>query len=244
MKNNITKKIEPGIFFILFLLLNKMTTFYMGDNLLLIKHLVKSSSIDLIYMNHPFGTTKNKWDEKLDWEALFEQFFRVLKPNGMLVIHCSVPFNYELIRIKTPYYSWYWTKEGSTNPFLAKIQPLRDTEEILVWKKGNATYYPQKEGTEVRTGVYGTDKTSYYTNTIAKTYKTIGKYITHHLTMKRDIKGFSTRPKEMIELMIKSYTVAGDTILDPSCYKGLSGTVSKELGRLWIGIDKYFTATV
>jgi DNA modification methylase len=60
--------------------------------------------------------------------------------------------------------------------------------------------------------------------------------------MKRMIDGFSTRPVEMIELMINSYTEEGDTILDAFCYRGLSGMVAKRMNRKWIGIDKHFFA--
>jgi DNA modification methylase len=60
--------------------------------------------------------------------------------------------------------------------------------------------------------------------------------------MKSVVDGFSTRPKELIELLISSYTKEGDTILDPTCYRGITGRISKAMGRRWIGIDKYFFA--
>jgi DNA modification methylase len=62
--------------------------------------------------------------------------------------------------------------------------------------------------------------------------------------MKRTIRGFATRPDALIELMIKSYTNEGDTILDPTCYEGLTGVISQRLGRNWIGIDKHFSASM
>ena len=56
------------------------------------------------------------------------------------------------------------------------------------------------------------------------------------------VDGFSTRPRELIELMIRSYTKEGDTVLDPTCYRGITGKICKEMKRKWIGIDKYFFA--
>lgn len=220
-------------------------TFHSGDSLSIIRKRIKSKSINLIYMNPPFGTTHNKWDEKLDWASLFKEFFRVLKDDGMLVIHCSVPFNYTLIRIKEPNYSWYWKKEAITNPLIAKVQPLRNTEEILVWKNKKNTYYPQRVGNEIRTNPSMGSMGTYYGTQVVSKEKSIvvGKYQTHHIEMKRHIDGFSTRPREMIELFIKSYTKSGDIILDPSCYMGVCGLISKELGRNWIGIDKHFLPT-
>ena len=220
------------------------TVYYQGDNLTIIRKHIESKSVDLIYFNPPFGTTKQKWDELLDWTHLFEEFFRILKDDGMLVIHCSVPFNYTLIRNapKTPLYSWYWEKDNVTNPLLAKYQPLRTTEEILVWANKRTRYYPQSVGDGVREYTpRGGCGTGYYDKAMELDRKTVkGKLRTHHIAMKRDIDGFSTRPRELIELIIKSYTKEGDTILDPTCYMGVCGVVAKGLKRRWIGIDKHF----
>jgi len=218
-----------------------MTTFYRGDNLKWLKTL-PDKSLHLIYFDPPFGTTQNYWDHKLDWKSLFEQFDRVLVPNGNIVIHSSVPFNYVLIREapRPPSYSWYWKKEGTTLPFIAKIQPLRNTEEILVWKGKKASYYPQRIGDKERTFTsHGDGK--YYGKTSAQTEQKVkGYYQTHFIDYKRDMHGYSTRPRQLVELIIKSYTKEGDTILDPTCYMGLSGMVSRELKRRWVGIDLHF----
>jgi len=215
--------------------------FRRGDSLQLIKKL-QSGTVNLIYIDPPFGTTAQFWDEKINWTLLFPEMFRVLKDTGMIVIHCSVPFNYELIRACKipPSYSWYWLKPGSpTNYLNANQQPLRSVEEILVWKKKKNTYYRQQIGEEERESFWSNG--SDYYGTVKERKKTVmkGKTRTHFLNMKRSLDGFSTRPKEMVELMVKSYSVEGDTVLDLFCYKGLSGVVCKELGRNWIGFDKY-----
>ena len=216
-----------------------MSVFYRGDTLETLRAQIKDKSINLIYVNPPFGTTKNYWDEKQDWPSLFKECFRVLKDDGMLLIHCSIPFNYELIRAapKPPHYSWYWKKEAPTTPLLANMQPLRNTEEILVWKNKKNTYYRQQIGNESHVAHYMTPNT-YYGNTVIKNTVINGKTRTHLLEMKRDVQGFSTRPREMIDLFINSYTKPGDTVLDMFCYKGASKKSCE--GRRWIGIDKYF----
>lgn len=218
-----------------------MATFYKGDCLEQMKKL-DSNIINLIYWNPPYGTTTQKWDEKLDWVNIFKECFRILKNDGMLIIHCSVPFNYTLIKACpiNPLYTWYWDKVGTTLPMIANKQPLRHIEEILVWKKKKTTYYPQRIGTEKRI-IQTNGISDYYKNGISESKKeVIGKYQTHLITMKRKIDEFSTRPDELIKLFIDSYTKEGDTILDPTCYKGLTGKISKEMNRKWIGIDKYF----
>ena len=213
--------------------------FYRGDTLQSLRSQIADKSINLIYINPPFGTTRNAWDEKQDWVALFDEFFRVLKDDGMLVIHCSIPFNYQLIRAspKPPAYSWYWIKEGPTCPLLANHQPLRCTEEILVWKKKTNTYYRQQIGTELRVSKTMTPN-GYYGN-VEKSKKTImvGKTRTHLLDMKRNVDRFSTRPDEMIRLMLDTYSKAGDVVLDCFCNDGRVGLLCKD--RKFIGIDKY-----
>ena len=216
-----------------------MSVFHSGDVFTCIKR-IPDKSVNLVYCDPPFGTTKNYWDEKIDWAKLFPEIFRVLKDDGMCVLHCSVPFNYQLIKEapRPPSYSWYWNKGGSPScPLLANIQPLRCVEEILVWKKKKNTYYRQQIGDEMRRSFYMTTN-NYYGATNKKGATWVkGKTRTHYLDMKRNIKGFSTRPIEMVKLMIDSYSKEGDTILDLFCYDGLSSTVCP--GRRWIGFDKY-----
>lgn len=218
------------------------TTVFIGDNLTIIKQQIKSKSIDFIYFNPPFGTTQQPWDDVLDWKSLFNEFYRILKDDGVIAIHCSVPFNYKLIREapSAPIYSWYWKKENTTCHLLSNVQPLRNTEEILIWKNKKTRYYPQRIGIDERT-IYGSRPTPYY-RSFNKNTKSIvkGRLQTHHIDMTRDIDGFSTRPIALVELLINSYTKEGDTILDPTCYKGMCGVQSKKMGRKYIGIDKYF----
>ena len=220
-----------------------MATFYKSDCLTKMKTL-ESKSIDFIYFNPPFATTYQPWDEPLPWEKIFTECFRLLKDGGTLAIHCSVPFNYTLIRSapRPPNYSWYWDKKATTTPLLAKKQPLRCVEEILVWTTQGAKYNPQRVGTEKRR-VVSKGITDYVYRTTTKQQEpqeVIGKYQTHLIQMSRTIRGFATRPDALIELIVKSYTDEGDIVLDPTCYEGLSGVICRRLNRKWIGIDKYF----
>lgn len=221
-----------------------MATFFKGDCLTEMKKL-NSKSIDFIYWNPPFGITRNSWDEKLDWKSLFTECFRVLKNDGVLAIHCSVPFNYTLIREapKPPNYSWYWKKDNVTCSVNAKRQPLRCVEEILIWYNKKPRYFPARVGNELgyQGGFYNT---SYIINPVQQPkIRVAGKYQTHFLDMPRHIRGYATRSDEMIKIFLKHYTKEDDTVLDPTCYLGLSGKVCRSMNRKWIGIDKYFFPT-
>lgn len=217
-----------------------MSVFYSGDVFAILRKHVPSKSINLIYIDPPFGTTKNFWDESMNWKLLFDEMFRILKDNGMIVIHCSIPFNYELIRAapKPPSHSWYWLKDSHTCPLISKIQPLRQVEEILVWKNKKPVYYPQKIGDQLRPSTYMTKSDYFGSDKKGTVSYNKGKYRNHFLQMNRTIDGFSTRPDDMVKLFIDSYSKEGDTILDLFCYNGL--TYKMKGNRRWIGIDKYF----
>lgn len=212
-------------------------THYKGDAIEIMKGL-ETASVDLIYTNPPFnGATRNTWDKKIDWALFFKEARRLLKPTGNIVLHCAVPFNYTLIREapSPPSYSWYWKKENVTCPFLAKTQPLRIVEEILVWRGERGQYFPQRVGTEERT-YRASGKSSYYGAVSEQEPQTVqGKYQTHYLEMAREIDGFSTRPRDMIRLLYNAYSKEGDTVLDPFCNNALSAICCP--GRHWIGID-------
>jgi DNA modification methylase len=117
-------------------------------------------------------------------------------------------------------------------------------EEVLVWSS-KGKYNPQRVGTEKRI-VKSSGNTKYVnhsTLSLCEPKEVIGFYQTHYIEMKKHIRGFATRPDSIIELFIKTYTDEGDTILDPTCYQGLSGRIARNMNRRWIGIDKYFMPT-
>lgn len=202
---------------------------------------LETNSIDLIYTNPPYNTTENKWDKKLDWKMLFKEMWRVLKPNGKIILHSSIPFTYDLIQVEKPKYHYIWIKDKSTNFFHAKNQPLRQQEEVLVFYKKKGTYNPQmlgdkyyKKGTAGKSKYYGSrgENKKYETNE-----GHYGKYPNNILDYPRHLRGFSTRPNEMVDYFIKTYSNENDTILDITCYNYLTGNRAVKLNRKYIGID-------
>ena len=107
---------------------------------------VEDKSIDFIYTDPPFGTTRASWDKGLNWGLLFPEMWRVLKPKGTICLYASIPFTYELLRYEKPKYHYSWKKNNSTGFFQAKNQPLRNMEEIFIYYKKKGTYNPQMEG--------------------------------------------------------------------------------------------------
>jgi len=209
---------------------------------------INDNVVDLIYTSPPYGITEAEWDKPLDWENLFTEMWRVLKPNGIIVLHASMPFTYELLKYEKPKYHYIWKKSQATNFFKAKLQPLRITEEIFVYYKKPGTYNPQMIGNEIRKKrlvKVGGEKQKYFgaRNNIEKTHFSTteyhkGKYPNTFLEYptRKDGSGI-TRPDELIDFFIKTYSNEGDNILDMTCCNNYVGNRCKLLNRNYLGID-------
>jgi len=205
-------------------------------------------SIDFIYTDPPFGTTKASWDKGLKWEELFPEMWRVLKPKGIICLYASIPFTYELLQYERPKYHYTWIKNNSTNFLNAKIQPLRLTEEIFIYYKGRGTYNPQMIGDKYvkkRNVKFGGDQ-GYWgkegDNTKENCYDSSeghrGKYPTTTLnySIRKDNTGI-TRTDEHIDYFIKTYTNEEDVVLDMTCHCKYVGDRCETLNRRYIGVD-------
>lgn len=223
-----------------------MIEYIQGDIHDEIKNL-SSNSIDFIYTDPPFCTTKATWDISLDWKILFPEMWRVLKPNGIIAIYSAIPFTYEIIKYEKPKYHYTWIKNNSTGFFQAKYQPLRTTEEIFIYYKKRGTYNPQMIGDKFvkkRNVKYGGQQAYWGSDGVNKKNEYIkseghtGKYPKNVLNypIRKDKTGI-TRTDEHIDYFIKTYTNENDKILDMTCHCEYVGKRCDELNRNYLGID-------
>jgi DNA modification methylase len=212
-----------------------------GDNKELIKDL-ENDSIDLIYFNPPFGITKKYWDKDLDWDSLFPEMWRVLKPNGTIIIHCSISFNWKLVRqewSKDLRYCYYWNKKKVTNWLNTKWSPLRCVEEIFVYSKKptKTTFNYVKNPEYKRKPSENLAVDSYYSAHRSMRSGGVNKGTpTHYLEIPATTSDF-TRPDELIRFIIETHSNTGETVLDPTCGLGRCGFVAESLNRKWIGFE-------
>lgn len=208
---------------------------------------IKTDSIDFIYTDPPFGITEAIYEGKLNWDLLFPEMWRVLKPNGIICLYSSIPFTYELYKYEKPKYNYSWKKNNSTCFFQAKFQPLRQMEEINIYYKSRGTYNPQMTGNNFIKKVYNKqkDKQEHYgrRNNINKSYvsKTeghTGKYPTtfKDWNIRKDNTGI-TRDDIQIDYFINTYSNENENILDMTCHNHYVGDRCKLLNRNYIGID-------
>ena len=106
---------------------------------------IADGSVDMILCDLPYEITKCKWDIIIPFEPLWEQYKRVIKPNGAIVLTASQPFTSALVMSnpKMFKYCWYWNKQAVTGFANAKKQPLRCMEDVLVFYSSPPTYNPQ-----------------------------------------------------------------------------------------------------
>ena len=215
---------------------------------------IPNKSIDMILCDLPYGTTACKWDTVIPFEPLWEQYRRVIKPNGAIVLTASQPFTSALVvsNLKMFKYDWCWKKSKVTGVLNAKRQPLRTKEDILIFSNGTPVYHPQglipcnkKTGTGVATSGKQGDTTGKITQT------SDGKYTQKNTGYPRNVLEIASegktvhptqKPVALFEYLIKTYTNEGETVLDNCIGSGTTAIACINTGRNYIGfeLDKHY----
>ena len=221
-----------------------------GDCLELMKD-IPDKSVDMILCDLPYGTTACKWDTIIPFEPLWEQYERVIKDNGAIALTASQPFTSALVMSNTKLfrYEWVWRKSRPSNPFLAKKQPLRYHENVLVFYKKQPTYNPvMKKGeknhaTKGFASKHNIQNVQYQWDANTSDLKYPSSVIDIKSTDSTRNLHPTQKPVELMEYLIKTYTNEGDTVLDNTMGSGTTGVACINTNRNFIGIEldeKYF----
>ena len=207
---------------------------------------IADGSIDMILCDLPFGTTQCKWDTIIPFEPLWEQYKRVIKPNGAIVLFGSEPFTSMLIvsNIKQFKYNWIWQKNKATGFLNAKKQPLNDNETISIFYKKQCTYNPQmtiadkvyKRGivTRNKSDCYGSERNFRQEDT-GKRYPKRIQYFNNNFT--REQLHPTQKPVALCEYLIKTYTNPGERVLDNCMGSGTTAIACMNTQRNFIGFE-------
>jgi len=216
-----------------------------GDCLEVMKS-IPNGSVDAIITDPPYGTTACKWDSVIDFDLMWEQLNRIIKPNGAIVLFGSEPFSSTLrmSNIKNYKYDWVWNKVNRfTNMLNVNRQPLRIYENISVFYKKQCTYNKQmREGKPykaIRTGK------SYEGNGDYKTINGENKGLHNPkniIDLKADNKKENglhptQKPIALMEYLIKTYTNENETVLDFTMGSGSTMIACQNTNRNGIGIE-------
>ena len=213
---------------------------------------IPDKSVDMILCDLPYGTTACKWDAIIPFEPLWEQYKRVVKDGGAIVLTASQPFTSALVMSNPKWfkYEWIWEKSKASNFLLARKQVLKSHESVLVFGNGSVVYYPQKtEGKPYsghnRAGKKGSDTDSYnkVPNPTFRNGSNDGK------RFPRSVQYFKTaesegktlhptqKPVALFEYLIKTYTSEDETVLDNCMGSGTTAIACINTNRNFIGFE-------
>ena len=215
-----------------------------------------SASVDMILTDLPYGVTENKWDTVVPLAPMWAQFLRLCKPSAAIVLTANQPFTSALVSSAPELfkYSWVWVKNRPTGAHHAKNRPMSNHEDILVFSAapmGHASllgdrrmaYYPQGvcDG-PVKTVTRGnrSRNTGVRPNQIGRTYTSQSGFPHTVLAFDKESSHYhpTQKPVDLMRYLIRTYTKAGETVLDATMGSGTTGLAALAEGRKFIGIEK------
>ena len=219
---------------------------------------ISDKSINMILVDPPFGSTTCSWDIIIPFDKLWEQYRRIIKDNGAILIFGTEPFSsmLRLSNLDMYRYDIVWDKMSTTNFANAKKMPLSCTENISVFYKKLPTYNPimsdadPKKVRDLYVPLENKSETNIFHSGITKKYSE-GYDKTKRYPTK--LIRFSSReaecnahnkihpaqkPVRMLEYLIKLYSNEDDVILDSCMGVGSTGVAALGCNRNFIGIEK------
>ncbi|WP_419515831.1 DNA-methyltransferase [Dysosmobacter welbionis] len=212
---------------------------------------VETGTVDLVLCDLPYGSTNCSWDTVIPFEPLWEQYRRILKPRGALVLFAAQPFATDLINSarKLFRYDLIWEKNAPVGFANCHRQPLRSHELILVFYRRQPTYHPQGL-VRLDTPIMRRGKRS------GSVYKDLGKTsVQEYTNYPRSILRFPNRaekryhptqkPVALLEYLVRTYTDPGELVLDNCMGSGSTAVACLNAGRRFVGFEleaKYYEA--
>lgn len=226
-----------------------MNDIVQGDCLEVMKK-IKTGSIDMILCDLPYGTTRNKWDSVIPLEPLWEQYNRIIKDRGAIVLTAQTPFDKVLgvSNLKNLKYEWVWDKQLVSGFLNANRMPLKRHENVLVFYKKSPTYNPIKT-----LGVKSHSKGKTISQSVNNNYGNFGvvdngdkhgnmKFPTTILSFQKPHPSKAIhptqKPVELFEYLIKTYTNENDVVLDNCAGSGTTAIACLNTGRKYICIEQ------
>jgi len=205
--------------------------------------LIDDKSVDLILCDLPYQITSNKWDIIIPFDKLWEQYERIIKDKGAIVLTANQPFTTALINsnIKLFKYDLIWDKKHPKGFLNAKKRPLRRHEDILIFCNGTPPYYPQMRKGKYRNKKCGGTNNGCYGEFSPKDNYNDEYYPTSIIEIssanQRNKIHSTQKPVELFEYLIKTYSNEGDLILDNCMGSFTTAVASINTNRNYIGFE-------
>jgi len=220
---------------------------------------IKDKSIDMILCDLPYGTTACSWDSVIPTDKLWEQYKRIIRDNGAIVLFGSQPFTSLLVSSNYKWfkYSWIWKKNRATGHVHAKNKPMKLHEDICVFSSGTTIHASQSKNRmpytpqglkELSTPAVRkrNDSGDNAVMSARKSHKpTIQKYTNYptsilefNIEMNENRIHETQKPLDLCEYLIKTYSEEGQIILDNCMGSGTTAIASINTNRKYIGFEK------
>jgi site-specific DNA-methyltransferase (adenine-specific) len=202
---------------------------------------IPDKSVDMILCDLPYGTTQNKWDSIIPLEPLWEQYTRIIKDNGAIVLTAQTPFDKVLgaSNLKLLKYEWIWQKQQGTGHLNAKKMPLKNHENILVFYKQQPTYNPQMTKGKPYKCKSGKGSSNYNGQVSVVTENDGFRYPLTIVSFDYDKQKLhpTQKPVALFDYLIKTYTNEGETVLDNCMGSGTTAIACLNTNRNFIGFE-------
>ena len=208
---------------------------------------IPSETVDMILCDLPYGITQNQWDCDIPLDLLWNQYIRIIKPNGAIVLTSQGLFTARLIMSQPQLYKykWVWEKSKPTNFLNAKKQPLRKHEDVCIFYKKQPVYNPQMvQGEPYDKGIRKNQLSGSYGDFQPVRVQSSGeRYPTDVLYIKTaesegEVLHPTQKPVELGRYFVRTYSNPGDVILDNTFGSGSFLVAALMEGRNFIGIEK------
>ena len=211
---------------------------------------IPDKTIDCIICDLPYNITKLSWDILIPFEKLWEQYNRIIKPTGNIILFSSGMFTYKLIEsnIKNFRYKLIWKKNVPTGMSSAKYRPMKYYEEICVFGNSKATYNPiMKERVGIGKACYNYDHYCGDSNHLQ--FNKQKKRYDPDWVQPSDVLEFNVvpnrngklhptqKPVELVEYLIKTYSNERDIVLDNCMGSGTTAIAAINTNRNFIGFE-------
>ena len=210
---------------------------------------IADGSVGMVFADLPYGTTRNRWDSKIDLGELWTQLRRVARPGAAFVFTAQMPFTAEVLMSNPRWFRhhWVWEKTNATGHLNAKRAPMKAHEDVLVFCERQPTYNPQKtQGHERKVSSAASkartlgNESNWGTQT-ATSYDSTERYPRTVQTFAADKQKLSLhrtqKPLAMVEYFLRTYALPGDLVLDPTAGSGTTGAAADLTGNPFVLIE-------
>ena len=211
---------------------------------------IPDQSVDVVICDLPYGTTNNPWDQIIPYDVLWEQYNRIVKPEGYIILFSSEPFSTALkaSNLENLQYDFIWNKHQPANFKQCHFKPLKDFEVISVFRPAGSTaklretfYFPQglvriDKEMKNKKGTYMGNANDNVGKSYVQEFTNFPKAI---LDFPKDPDSFhpTQKPVALIEYLIKTFSLPGGVVLDNCMGSFTTAIAALNTGRYFIGFE-------